>query len=638
MPPPPGSPPPALPNTPLSTLTLHPAQNGTLPYLATVYPLEGAVPSGQVLSSADDLSLRSSVVSRWPDGSAAVVVLAGETAFTAGTARTIRLQTSPPAGIALAPARIGQVVSNITVDCGTLGVASLSSFASPARIWWANERLICARYRAPVGSDPTLEAVIDIHAFSSNRALIEVVIENCKVNSSSPALPGSKSYTASVSVNGSVIATTSTGGAPGGAHRPFRAWFASHWVGGDPGIEVTHDVASMQSHPLLFRVWKSGAGMSAYANDSYVPWGVGRHPRSSMGAAGDSSHIGPLPLWESHYLQSGDRNARRAVLASALSVLTFNVNYRDSTTGLVPTFDQLAGRNQTSNWPRDTAEPGWVVSHHPAAGLMAFLCRPSPVFIEIAQKIAVWNGTWSSSDGVFEGWYQTRGKAWGIRSLTHAIFLTPQADAWRGAGASALYRNALNILGFRDSPKARLGFVWDYEPNWVDDKSSSTPGVQTPLWEHHYLTTELHKSASAKLLSGAQQTALFSAADWAARQPVRYIVEAAGGEWRRHEYLFSVGPGNDVSTANTWAEQFAVNGYSSAPEPGNWIVDGRNQVVANPAYYPAYFWSALVAAVERNVAGADAAWSRVNSGITNLSAWGDGFGSDPRWGAYPRNK
>ena len=34
------------------------------------------------------------------------------------------------------------------------------------------------------------------------------------------------------------------------------------------------------------------------------------------------------------------------MIASALSVLSFNVNYRDSGTGLVPTFDQLANKNQ----------------------------------------------------------------------------------------------------------------------------------------------------------------------------------------------------------------------------------------------------------------------------------------------------
>jgi hypothetical protein len=479
--------------------------------------------------------------------------------------------------------------------------------------------------------------VIDVHAFASDRAFVEVVVENCKMNTASPSQPSSKSYSATVSINGTAVATTNTSSAPGGTHRAFRAWYASGWVGGDPGVEVTHDTASMQSHPLFFRVWKAGGSMSQYANDAYTPFRVGRHPSSNMGGTGDAAQIGALPLWEAHYLQSGHRNARRAVIASALSVLSFNVNYRDSASGLVPTFDQLSGRNQTSNWPRETSEPAWEVAHHPAGGLMAFLCRPSPVFIEIAQKIAVWNGTWSSSNGVFEGWYQTRGKAWCIRSLAHAIFLTPQTDAWRAAGGAALYRNALNILGFRDSPKARLGFVWDYEPNWVDDKSSSS-GVQQPLWEHHYLTTELHKAASAKLIAGTQQTALVEAADWVARQPVRYINESAGGEWRRHEYLFTVGSGSDINTANTWGEQFATNGYAASPATGYWRVDGSDQVTANPAYYPAYFWAALVAGVERGVSGADAAWTRVNSGITNLSAWGEGFASDPRWGSYPRNK
>ena len=149
---------------------------------------------------------------------------------------------------------------------------------------------------------------------------------------------------------------------------------------------------------------------------------------------------------------------------------------------------------------------------------MAFMCRPSPVFIEIAQKIVVWNGTWASNDGTFATSYETRGKAWGIRSLAHAIFLTPDGDAWKQAGRSALFRNAQLLKTFQDDPKSVLG--------------------------------------------------------------------------------------------NTSAG----------------------------AYYPSYFWAALVAAVERKVAGADAAWSKVMNNVINLSAWSAGFGPDPRWGAYPRNK
>ncbi|MCS6945217.1 MAG: hypothetical protein RMK97_07385, partial [Sutterellaceae bacterium] len=56
------------------------------------------------------------------------------------------------------------------------------------------------------------------------------------------------------------------------------------------------------------------------------------------------------------------------------------------------------------------------------------------------------------------------------------------------------------------------------------------------------------------------------------------------------------------------------------------------------ALYPEYFWAALVAAVERNVPGAEAAWNKVIGNVTNLASWSAGFGNDPRWGIYPRNK
>ena len=535
----------------LPTLTLHPTQSGTGPYTAAVYPLEGLVPAGQSLDSPDDPNARSTVISRWPDGSAAVVVVAGEAALTLGTSKQIRLRTAAANSNALTFARVGQLVSNVTVDCGTAGSATLTDFSTPSKVWWANERVICCRYRAPVGTHPTLEAVVDVHAFSSNRALVEVVVENCKMATATPVAPAAVSYTAAVSVNGAAVATVGSTNAPGGTHQAFRAWYASGWVGGDPGIDVTHDTGSMQAHPLFFKTWKQGGSMAGYASDAYRPWRVGRHPARNMGAGGDAAQIGPLPKWEVQYLQTGDNQARRAVIASALSVLTFNVNYRDSGTGLVPTFDQLANKNQqlvgtdaARAWPNSRSEPTWEVAHHPAAGLMAFMCRPSPVFIEIAQKIAVWNGTWSSYDGTFGTYYQTRGKAWCVRSLAHAIFLTPDADSWKQPARSALFRNAQLLKIFQDDPKSVLGFVWDYSPtNLVDFVAvHGGTGFTQPLWMHHYLVTELHKAASAKLLAGAEQSALVAVADWVAAQPVRYVNEAEGGEWRILYYLNSRRP------------------------------------------------------------------------------------------------
>jgi len=639
----------------LPTLTLHPTRSGTGPYIAAVLPLEGLVPAGQSLDSPDDPNVRSTVVSRWPDGSASVVVVAGETSVMLGTSRQIRLRAAAVTATPLNPARVGELVSNVTVNCGALGSAVLNNFATPSKVWWANERVVCCRYRAPVGAHPTLEAVIDIHAFSSNRALVEVVVENCKMVTATPVQPAAASYAAAVTVNGAAVTTVQSANAPGGTHQAFRAWYASSWIGGDPGIDVTQDAGSMQSHPLFFRVWKSGGTMTAYAADAYQLWGVGRHPASGMGGGGDSDFIGPLPKWEVHYLQTGDNQARRAVIASALSVLTFNVNYRDAATGLVPNFDQLSNKNQQQvgldaarAWPNNGAEPAWEVAHHPAAGLLAFLCRPSPVFIEIAQKIAVWNGTWASDNGTFTTSYETRGKAWGVRSLAHAIFLTPDGDHWKQPARLAMFRNSQLIQTFRDDSKSTLGFVWNFSPTYVVDYGLGGVGFIDPLWEHHYLVTELHKAAAAKLLMGPQQLALVAIADWAAAQPIRYINESSGGEWRILYYMTPAGRSKTtIDSLPTWGQQFAWN-YSDPPPPvsGPWMNGNfRSQSYTSAsaddsagALYPSYFWAALVAAVERGLAGSDAAWSKVTTNITNLTAWSAGFGADPRWGAYPRNK
>ena len=87
-------------------LTLHASRTGTLPDLATAYPLEGAFPRGQVLDSLDDTTLRSSVISTWPDGSAQVVILAGETEVTSRGATSIRLRSRSAKGTALTTANI----------------------------------------------------------------------------------------------------------------------------------------------------------------------------------------------------------------------------------------------------------------------------------------------------------------------------------------------------------------------------------------------------------------------------------------------------------------------------------------------------------------------------------------------------
>ena len=663
-PPPPPPPPPLGPG--LSTLSLHPTQTGTLPYLATVFPMEGAVPNGQSIQSPDDPALRASVLSRWPDGSASVAVLAGETAVTAGTTTFIRLQAGAVVGTALTPARVGQLVTNITVDCGALGSAVINNFSSPARTWWANERVICCRYRAPVGADPTLEAVIDVHAFASSRAFVEVVVENCKVNSASPAAPAAKNYSASVVVNGSTIATVSSSAGPGGTHQAFRAWYASTWAGGDPGVEVTHDTASMQAHPMMQKIWKSTDQnlQAIYQGDIYEPWSTERLNVPNMGGTGDHPAIGSFTQWDTRYLQAGDKYVRRSVIANALAALTCNINWRDTATGLVPTFTEIGNKEfQHGTWPGIGSEPAWEHAHSPAVGLMAFMCRPSPCFIEVAQKAAVWQHCWRNFQDSYPyigNGYQTRGKGWTIRAINHAIFVTPDALPWKAAAQTVMDLCLNTIEAFKNLAANQLGFVWNFTPGAVGEDWGGDPGFQFAMFMHHYLLVEIHKVAATKALPQASQSRANAIADWACAQPVRWINESAAGEWRAADtYSYTVATsevGQPMVTFPTWAQIHAWHFHDAPPAAsGPWLTMGATwassvndgNTAASPLY-DAYYLAALVCAVERGISGADQAWQKFygtnpttsapNGNLTNLAAWAVGGATEPRWCWLPRNK
>lgn len=649
------------PSGALASLRLVATQAGTWPYVATVLPLQGHVPAGKTLASPDDTELRASVLSTWQDGSAAVMVVAGRLAAAPNDNRNLRLQLADPIpnDLALGAARVGQLMQAVRLDFGSWGIAQITDFSRPERIWWANAQTVCARYRVPAPGHPALEAVVDIQAFAADHALVEVVVENGKLNSGSPLRPESASYAAVLSINGVSVATVDSAGAAEASHSAFRAWHASHWVGGNPGVRATQSHAQLQQHPLLFKCDQaSNADLAVYATDTYVPWGTGRHRARGMGAGGDHPSIGPLPLWETQALQTGDPRAWRAVEASALATLSYNVNYRDISGG-VPTFAQIGTRFLGGGgWPGTSNVNDavmWQTAHCPAVGLMAFVSRPSPVFIEIAQKVAVWNGSWSGAStpnwtsGTFGYWYEIRGKAWGIRSLTHAAFLTPNADAWRVTCMTAISNNVTLMDGYRTNNMYALGMMCDNAPENPWDHEAGTPGFQQAVWMHHYVTTELHKLASAKLLSGVAQSSLETLADWCAQGAVRWVSEQPNGGWRYIPYKTTLGDNaTTINSQPTWeSERNRPGNHRDAPNGvrGPWMTSGGVPTTyaeyisdnAAGAYYPSYFWAALTAAVERGLPGANQAWTTVALNVSNLGAWRSGFAADPRWSASPRN-
>jgi hypothetical protein len=297
---------------------------------------------------------------------------------------------------------------------------------------------------------------------------------------------------------------------------------------------------------------------------------------------------------------------------------------------------------------------------------MAFLCRPSPIFIEVTQRIAVWQRAYGNY-GELARYHQVRGKAWTVRAYNHALFLTPDASphsAWKSAAQTILYNGLLTLEGFKNDPRAKLGSTWDFDLSYAEDMRSGG-GFQFAVWEHHYLACELHKGALGKVLqAGTQQAKYDLIADWALAQPVRYVTESVAGEWHLTNYMTTIGraDGNGViDPADTWGQQFAWQ-FTDAPPPlsGPWVTCGPGDIptlwanrsartnIASEPSYDSYFWAAFCFAVERGIAGADTAWTTVwgtnpasgspNGNLTNLAAWGVGGGFEPRWCWLPRNK
>ena len=661
----------------LPTLALHPTQTGLFPYIATAYPLEGAVPNGQTVESPEDPALSASVLSRWPDGSAAVVVLAGETSVVAGQIRQLSLRAANRAMTPLTAARVGQLLTGITCDFGAAGSASISSFGSPERVWWANDRVICARYRLPIGA-AGLEAIVDVHAFASNRAFVEVVIENGRLNADAATVtaPTAKSYTsATVAVNGSTIATVSSPGAgmafpnarrPGsytGGHEPFRAWYCSTWIGGDPGVEVTHDASVLHNHPWFFRPAETSSEdlQAKYTRpyDTYVPWATCRLRMPGMDGTGDDEEIGLFTECQTDYFLAGNRFARRAVLASGQACLSAGFNWRH-TSGEVPTQAQVAGKNTTNaRWPLLATEPRWGGpntadgSHIPAISLVPFLCRPSPCFIEIAQKEFVWNhSNFNSIDGSHP-YDQTRSRAWRLRNYAIAAFLTPDADLSRKNGyRSALVASMNAVKVFLDKPWNTFQVLYDLSADDPFDHSTSRTRFQSSFFMHHYCSQSFHAIAGAKVLRDADAVAWNQLADRMMVFPLRWINDATSYEWRAVPYQPTVGTrvGTTVDQSpNNLAQLTRSEMGGTAPtSPGPWMnlypadLNWSNLAVENSAgvTYPSWYFAAICAAVERGVPGAATAWDKVvtNGGISNFATWRVGYRQAPRFNRWPRNR
>jgi hypothetical protein len=671
------------------------------------------------LVSPDDANLATSVVSTWPDGSARVMVLAGQATIASGSTKQIKLNVGIPTGIsALTTSNLIAIVQQVAVNFGVPLDLTLTT-SNHDRVWWANSQVICARYRLPITNKGVMEAVIDVHAFAGGRAFVEFVIENGKLNSTASTLPdgtvAAQTYTgATVSINGTSVATLGTpishtwGGATTYAsqtHEAFRAVYVGAWVNGgtvtpingsaDPRIEVTHDSASLQAlfaftgKPPRAKTYnaetstsvaeygygKNGIGQvtQPYRDDLYAPWDYGRNKGASMGSPGG---IRQLPKGDWQYIQGPDKWTRRAVIASTLGLHSFPVNYRDSTTGNVPTWTQIGTKARTGGanvWPEVTSYPDFEGGHQPGYGLVAFLCQPSPCFIELMQKICCWNGSWAAPVSAPD-YAQTRQRAWLVRNCVHALYITPDGHPYKSSIEQSLAGYVSYLDQFRTSGRYEAGVfmgvtLTSQEDARSQNASTFVDGFQAAHWQQSWLLLELVRAHRTKIHSNPTTRALIkTVAEWQLDWVIRWVNEqSATGAWRyicQYHTVGRVGAPVGVQFYSTdpdcfanWDEgaQWAFLDYP-APATTTWMghPDAGASVPSEtkPRYanytafgqanfydYAAYVWPAICAAAESGLPGSDLMWDTVRAGISNLGTYLNSTATDPDHKcAWPRNK
>ena len=119
---------------PVTTLTVTSVADGSRNFAASVFPLEGQVPAGSTLASPDDGTLSCSVLTRWNDGSAALMVVAGTSLAPKGQTATLRLQLFNTADIRVGNLNtdaVAKVVRSVKLDLGVLGTVEQTNFQNP---------------------------------------------------------------------------------------------------------------------------------------------------------------------------------------------------------------------------------------------------------------------------------------------------------------------------------------------------------------------------------------------------------------------------------------------------------------------------------------------------------------------------
>lgn len=455
-------------------------------------------------------------------------------------------------------------------------------------------------------------------------------------------------------------------------HYRQARWRRVFWWGDEPAVHVAHDTAYIQRTAAVPTydpdVRVPGSVLSTMASDSQGPQSqlMGAGAISTyMPSGGARDDIGPLPRWTAIYLITQDPRAKTAMLLNGEQAGSFDVHYRDEDTDLpisLDTYPNLTILGVGGIFPDcagDCDSPLVAdVAHQPSLSFVPYLVSGDYFHLEELQFWANWNlyywGDHGGSSGLMVN-DQIRAQAWGLRTVGHAAYITPDDHPLKSY-FSAKLKNNLDWYteNVSSRPPTPLGYMLN-PPSLQQDRAFAT-------WMDDFFTWTVGHLAN---LGFSDARPIF---DYKSVFPVGRMTQQdycwilASTYWTRARdeqtgQAFSTWSDYKAAVISSWDDDSAGPSFNNtAPAMRSDLEDdllaascdssqmasilglSRGQMIgyaSSPEGYPSNLQPALAVAVERAVPDADLAWSTFDARSIKPDSGSYSYDGHPQWAIVP---
>jgi hypothetical protein len=487
--------------------------------------VDGDIPSGQDLVlevNGQAISAQVDVKTTNPDGSVRYAIITAEVPEgVTGPILDVSLVHGGAASSSPDPANVASALLSSGYDLSvevTLGgetyvadaAAALSAAVSNGLDVWMNGDLATEfRVDAPINDE--LYAIFDIRKYANGEVRTDVTVANDWVTSGGSTLQGADDVTYDVVIkrNGQTVES----------HANLEQYQQTNWHtqiwedGTAPNLRVVFDPEYLMSTgavPTLDTSITVDNSQLQKQYDAFLTSDTGPMGPSlwntAMGTAGDRPDIGPVTNWTAQYLISQDARAETVMMGLADAAGSVPWHFRDPNTERTMTIDDYpdlsinATNIQAEYLPQSPTDSPWVpdVAHMPDMSYVPYLITGDRHYLDEIDAQASYvlisqNAVYRQhQDGIIDTAHnQVRAVGWGLRALSNAAYLAPDADPLKSYFEDKVQNNLDSLVsvyvtnGLYDGAGEVEGYIHPY------DGGGSQLGGALATWMDDYVTMAL---------------------------------------------------------------------------------------------------------------------------------------------------